>query len=174
MSFGIDITLFYSILVVFGVLFGSLYSINAYIWKKRIRKSGIKEIDRMKGDIFENYLYEVYKNHGYKGKVTKTSGDYGADLILTKDKVSYVVQAKRYSKPVGVKAVQEVLGAMLFYKCDKAIVVTNNNFTKQARTMAKGTGVALVDREQLITMILKMNPGALENRNPNSKGKEQV
>ena len=41
-------------------------------------------------------------------KVLPPSGDYGADLVLDNKKGRTVVQAKRYSKPVGVKAVQEV------------------------------------------------------------------
>jgi restriction system protein len=120
--------------------------------KERLRNSGIHEIDAMDGIQFEHYLKELY--------LTSASGDYGADLLLKKDGKKIVVQAKRYTKDVGIKAVQEVIGAKSYYQAGEAWVVSNSYFTKAARELAAKGNVLLVDRDELIEYILVMNPGS--------------
>lgn len=131
--------------------------------KERLRKSGIADIDKMDGFRFEKYLGTLFAAMGYKAKVTQGSGDYGADLVLTKDQKRIVVQAKRYSKNVGIKAVQEIHGALPHYRADEAWVVTNSDFTPNAKNLANSAKVRLINREKLIDMILKVNP---EHRKP--------
>ena len=57
-----------------------------------------------------------------------------------------VVQCKHYSKPVGVRAIQEVNAARKYYNASRAAVATNSTFTKQARALAKRCGVELWER----------------------------
>jgi restriction system protein len=75
-------------------------------------------------------------------------------LILTKDGHKIAVQAKRYSKPVGVRAVQEALAAAGMYGCERALVVTNRSFTTQAIKLASANDVRLWDRDALVNAIL--------------------
>ena len=121
----------------------------------RLRKAGMKEIDKMTGEEFEEYLGHLFKKRGYHVSYTKTSGDYGADLILEDRDDIIAVQAKRYSGNVGVKAVQEIIGALKMYEATQGWVVTNSYFTKQAEKLAESNEVYLIDREELIDMILK-------------------
>jgi restriction system protein len=125
--------------------------------KERLRNSGIQEIDTMDGIQFEYFLKELYLSRGYAVEVTSASGDYGADLLLKKDGKKIVVQAKRYSKDVGIKAVQEVMGAKSYYKAAEAWVVTNSYFTKAAKDLALSGHVLLVNRDELINYILVLN-----------------
>ena len=53
---------------------------------------------------------EVLGARGWTVADTPASGDFGADLIAEKDGKRIAIQAKRYSKPVGNKAVNEALG----------------------------------------------------------------
>lgn len=126
-----------------------------------LRKSGISEIDSMDGIQFEHYLKELFLSMGYKASVTDSRGDYGADLILKKDDKKVVVQAKRYSKNVGIKAVQEIIGAHSYYKADESWVVSNSHFTKSAKDLAQSSNVRLIDRDELIKSIVKLNPEAI-------------
>jgi len=130
--------------------------------KERLRNSRIEEIDSMDGIQFEYYLKELYLSRGYGVEVTSASGDYGADLVLKKDGEKIVAQAKRYSKDVGIKAVQEVIGAKSYYRADGAWVVTNSYFTKAARELAQTGNIRLVDRDELIDFILELNSAAVE------------
>lgn len=122
----------------------------------RLRNSGIAEIDKMDGRQFEKYLGHLFSAQGYKAEVTQAAGDYGADLVLTKSGQRIVVQAKRYSKNVGLKAVQEVYGAVAHYRASSVWVVTNSDYTEQAYKLARSNNVRLINREQLIEMILQV------------------
>lgn len=146
---------------------GTLITIGFYIlltlffkiwWKTRkfmrLRRAGIKKIDKMTGEEFEEFLGILFKRRGFKVSYTKSSGDYGADLILHDRKNTIAVQAKRYSGSVGVKAVQEVIGALKMYDATEAWVVTNSYFTKQAQKLAESNDVYLIDRDELIEIIL--------------------
>ncbi|MGG6309804.1 restriction endonuclease [Paenibacillus macerans] len=128
--------------------------------KERLKRSGIADIDKMEGVQFERYLGYLFQAQGYNVKVTKAAGDYGADLILQKDRKRIIVQAKRYSKNVGIKAVQEAQAAIAYYSASQAWVVTNSDYTAAAYDLAKSNGVRLINRDSLIEMILAMNPGA--------------
>ena len=120
----------------------------------RLRKAGIADVDKMTGEEFERFLGELFKRRGFKVSYTATSGDYGADLILKDGKDIIAVQAKRYSGSVGVKAVQEIIGAVKMYDATEAWVVTNSYYTKQAVKLATINDVYLIDRKELIDIIL--------------------
>src|SRR5699024_3441600 len=151
---------FFSAMVV--VLF-ALPMVIKYVKKKKrfnlMKKSGIRDIDRMKGYQFEAYLQVLFKELGYRPVVTQMSGDYGADVVL-KGRNKIVIQAKRYGYKhnVSMDAVREILAAMFYYKADEAWVITNSFFTKQAKTLAKACGVTLLNRYELEKFIVKINP----------------
>jgi restriction system protein len=121
---------------------------------RRLSRSGIADIDQMDGRTFEIYLSGLFHRLGYAVEVTRFRGDYGADLIVKKDGRKIAVQAKRYAKAVGLKAVQEVLAARGMYGCDSALVVANQEFTPQAVKLARANGVTLWGREALIKQLL--------------------
>lgn len=117
--------------------------------RNRYLRSNIGKVDKMTGTEFEEYLAAHFDNLGYKVEHIGQSGDYGADLILSRDGISVAVQAKRYQDKVGVKAVQEVISAKEYYECDSAMVVTNSYFTPNAIQMATQCNVELWDRENI-------------------------
>ncbi|WP_182914861.1 restriction endonuclease [Paenibacillus thiaminolyticus] len=120
---------------------------------ERLKRSGIEDIDKMEGVQFEKYLGHLFRAQGYKTQVTKVAGDYGADLILQKDGKKIVVQAKRYTKNVGIKAVQEAQASIAHYRAGEAWVVSNSDYTAAAYDLAKSNKVKLINREALIDMI---------------------
>lgn len=110
------------------------------------------DIDLLSGEEFESVIYNRLKSMGYVVYFTPTSQDYGADLIIQTEKGSIVVQCKRYKSThsVGVSAVQEVLGAIVYYHAQVAVVVTNAMFTENAKKLARTSkNVVLWDREYL-------------------------
>jgi restriction system protein len=123
--------------------------------EQKLRKSGILEIDHMPGRTFEEYLQVLLKMRGYSVVLTPASGDYGADLVLTANGKKIVVQAKRYKKKVGVKAVQEVVSAKGHYLADECWVITNSYFTEQAKKLAQSNQVILIDRKKLMNWMLE-------------------
>lgn len=61
-----------------------------------------KYLDEMPGLDFEYYCADLLKQRGFIDvEVTKSSGDYGIDILAEKEGVTYAIQCKRYQEPVG-------------------------------------------------------------------------
>ena len=135
-----------SLCILTAILYRSLAQVNK---KRKYLNLSQEQIDVLSGKNFEQYLQIHFKELGYRVKATPDTNDYGADLLLTKGSERIVVQAKRYSGRVGNHAIQEVLGALHYYNCNKAMVVTNSFFTKNAINMAQKCNVELWDRNRL-------------------------
>jgi len=106
-------------------------------------------LNDMSGIDFEGFIEHNLKDSGYNVSGTPKTGDQGADVIATKNGKKYIIQAKRYSKPVSNKAVQEVVAAKNYYQGDFAVVVTNSTFTRSAKALAQKNDVLLVEGSQL-------------------------
>lgn len=111
------------------------------------RKSFVqRDFDYMDGWEFENWSAEWLGKHGfYNVEVTKGSGDYGADIICSKNGETYAVQCKKYSGKVTYRAVEEVICAKNYYGTDRAMIFTNSELTPQADEAAKKLGVVIYD-----------------------------
>lgn len=135
-----------------------------YLWlvhrqrmrRKALRALQIAHIDAMTGEEFEEYVAELLRFQGYKTRITPRSGDYGVDIVASKDGIKTAVQIKRYSRKLDQKPIREAVAGMAVrqYGCTKAMVVTNSTFTKAAEFLAKESGCELVDREKLGEWIL--------------------
>ena len=125
-------------------------------WQETLAQSDILEVDKMPGQLFEEHLGVVFSCLGYSVTRTRVTGDYGADLVLDGAEGRVVVQAKRYSKSVGVKAVQEVKAAMSVYGASHGMVVTNSYFTRQAIELASKNSIELRDRNWLVPTMAKV------------------
>lgn len=124
------------------------------ITRKYRRKYDIRSLDEIEGHEFEYYCAELLKKRGFEEvSVTKGSGDYGVDVLAEKDGVTYAIQCKAYTTPVGVKAVQEAYAGREFYDCMVGAVLTNQYFTKPAVEAAKKLKILLWDRGYLDSMI---------------------
>jgi restriction system protein len=143
-------------LVLFFVGSSLLAFIVNTIRYQKLKKSGILDVDGMKGREFEEYLQVLFRERGYHVQLTPATGDYGADLILSKKDQKIIVQAKRYKKNMGLKAVQEISTAKNHFNADECWVVTNSHYTEPARKLAASNRVRLVDRELLMKWMLEM------------------
>ncbi|WP_104712745.1 restriction endonuclease [Helicobacter cetorum] len=122
-------------------------------YHKRKLKRILQKIDAMNGFEFEEYSKLFFTSKGFEVEITQKSGDYGADLIIEKDSVKWVVQAKRYSHKVSPKAIQEVVSSKAYYNCEKACVITNSYFTQAAKNLAKANEVLLIDRDEWVRFL---------------------
>ncbi|MBU7595810.1 restriction endonuclease [Metabacillus halosaccharovorans] len=131
-----------------------------YVKNRNLKRSGMLEVDKMSGRRFEEYLKVLLLGRGYRVKLTPASGDYGADLILSIKGKTIIVQAKRYKKKVGIKAVQEIASAKNHFKADECWVITNNFYTKHAIELAESNKVCLIDRKKLMQWMLEQSKSA--------------
>ncbi|MCC8110315.1 MAG: restriction endonuclease [Ruminococcus sp.] len=115
---------------------------------KALCRKNMHAIDHMTGEEFEALLAAQFRQKGFRAETTPKSKDYGADLVMRREKKKIVVQAKRYSGKVGIKAVQEIVAAREYYDADLAVVCTNSFFTSSAKNLTKKCHVVLIDRER--------------------------
>lgn len=122
--------------------------------RRRGRRLGPEEFDLMEGHDFEYYCAELLKRSGFQEvEVTKGSGDYGVDILASKDGVTYAIQCKCYTAPVGVKAVQEAYAGRDYYDRMVGAVLTNQYFTQPAVEAAEKLKILLWDRSYLEDML---------------------
>jgi restriction system protein len=147
------------------VLLMALFLLGAYVLfllkRRRLGEAGMPEIDDMSGRDFESRMALLFEGKGFRVEQTPYVGDWGADLVLSRSGERTVVQAKRWSRRIGPRAIQEVVAAKAKYGCQHALVVTNSLFTEAAAELARANGVELWDRHGLARELL-----ALRNREP--------
>lgn len=113
------------------------------------------------GEDYERYCAELLRQAGWDARLTKGSGDQGADIIAEKGGQRLVAQCKFYFRqPVGNSAVQEAYTACKHMQGDWAAVVSNATYTTSAREVANTTGVWLLCHTDLegIDALLSMRP----------------
>ncbi|UQS84608.1 restriction endonuclease [Apilactobacillus apisilvae] len=121
-------------------------------------KNELKNIDELDGYQFEKYTYNLLNKLGFQQiKITKGSNDYGIDILAKNGETSYGFQCKLYSSPIGIKAIQEVSAGIEYYKCKKAVVITNSYFTPNAITAGKALEVDLWNRDKLLELLKEIN-----------------
>ncbi|MBI3429761.1 MAG: restriction endonuclease [Actinobacteria bacterium] len=121
--------------------------------ENRIRRSNVGVIDSMAGHEFERTLVTLFEMMGYEVIHNGRRGDLGADLIVSRDGVKTVIQAKRWTGTIGPGAIQEVTAARAHYEAHHAIVVTNSTYTPSAKILAESNQIELWDRSDLIREI---------------------
>jgi restriction system protein len=114
--------------------------------------SDMTEIDTMSGLEFEKYVAALLKQQGYTNIKLTEKFDYGVDIIAHKDGVRWGIQTKRYSGLCKKAAVEQVVAGLKYYHCNKAMVVTNSTYSKQAKILAAVNECVLVDRRALLKL----------------------
>lgn len=107
------------------------------------------------GTDYEHFCADLLQQAGWDVRVTKASGDQGVDIIGTapgSDKTA-VFQCKFHTKPVGNKAVQEIVAAKIYEGAHAAAVISNAPFTRSAEELAKTTEVVLLHHDDIATKL---------------------
>jgi restriction system protein len=115
---------------------------------------------------------------GYKAEVTNQSRDDGVDVVLKLEKFGlshkWLVQAKRYSKTVGVKEIREYSSLRYQDDVEGIIVVTTDEFTDDAKTEAKKHNVKLIEGGLLVEMLNYYCPDEQEEPEDGKSENEQL
>lgn len=106
---------------------------------------------------YERHCAELLRAKGWFVQMTPATRDGGADFIAEKHDWRMIVQCKRYTQPVGNKAVQEVTSALLLYNGNVACVVAPTGFTRQAQQEAHAQKVELLHHSALPTFAERLS-----------------
>ena len=106
-------------------------------------------------DEMDPYEYEHFcanqflKNDWDDAEATTGSSDQGVDVIAKRGDDVLVAQCKKYSKPVGNSAVQEVVAGMGYYGANIGVVISNNGFTNSAKKLAEANNIKLIHHSEI-------------------------
>lgn len=105
---------------------------------------------------FEDVVASVFRDLGYRSRVTAYSGDDGIDVILDDPQGELIgVQVKRYKDNIKVEQIRSLAGALKLNDLTKGIFVTTSSFQAGAeRTTRKfrerGLPIQLIDAPRFL------------------------
>ena len=133
-----------------------------YINKVFPYSATIEKIRWMIGDAtpteLENIIANMYGRLGYRIiEVTPPSGDRGADIVLKRKNIKYVVQVKKYSQEnkVGTPDLQKLQGAKEEYRTNGMKIVTTGFFSSFALDYAHRHRIETIDGDELLILMYK-------------------
>lgn len=105
--------------------------------------------DNMSPDEFEHYCAALLSRAQWRAQVTPAGADQGVDIVAEKRGQRIVVQCKMYSKPVGNRAVQEIVAGIAHLEAQRGVVVTTVGYTPAAEALAASNRILLLHHSQL-------------------------
>ncbi|MNR05728.1 Mrr restriction system protein [compost metagenome] len=117
----------------------------------------------MSWEDFEHLVRELFeqefRSRGGEVKVTRSSSDGGVDAVaFDPDPISggkIVIQAKRYTRTVGVAAVRDLYGTVMNEGASKGILVTTADYGPDAYQFANGKPLTLLNGANLLHLLDK-------------------
>jgi restriction system protein len=117
----------------------------------------------MDWEDFEHLIRELFEAEFGKGesevKITRASRDRGVDAIAyDPDPIrggKFVIQAKRYTRTVGVDAVRDLYGTVINEGANKGILVTTAEYGPDAYNFVKDKPLTLVSGGELLFLLEK-------------------
>ncbi len=117
------------------------------------------DINSLQPHLFEAFIAALYSKRGFNTHLTPYSNDKGVDVIAFKDGENYLIQAKQSKALIGIDGVQEIAAAKHYFEAKydlefKLILLSNNDFTSAAESLAKPNKINLVNRLLLERMTI--------------------
>jgi restriction system protein len=114
-----------------------------------------ERFEHLVGEIFEKEFRPI----GGEVRVTQASRDGGVDaVILNPDPLlggKIIIQAKRYTRVVGLSAVRDLYGTVMNEGANKGILVTTAHFGPDSYEFIKGKPLTLVDGNDFLQLLEK-------------------
>lgn len=146
-----------------------LLAVEAFNTQKRSELRG--ELSNMHPSRFEQLIRDLLEAMGYEDvTVTKASGDYGVDVVATVQfgitTITEVVQVKRHQNTIHRPVLDQLRGALPYYKALRGTIITLGKFSQGCIDAALFVGAApigLIDGDKLLDLLFKYDIG-LKNR----------
>ncbi|MGQ9874009.1 MAG: restriction endonuclease [Chloroflexus sp.] len=148
-----SLTIWWRVTIVIGLV--SLVFLLVAWWNDhRQRSLRRKQLLELSPAEFEERVAQLLRDLGWQRvQVRGGSGDRGVDITAERDGHLYLVQCKRYTKPVSPTYVRDLVGALHIQRANQAILVTTSGFTRQCYLEAKNQPVQLWDGPTLMRYI---------------------
>ena len=141
---------------IMGIVLFALYFFLK-IWKENRLKSkvlgvrSVKELLDVSPAEFEDMTAALYNAAGHKAKRSGKSGDHGVDVVIkAKNGEDWIVQCKRWRKPVGEPTIRDFYGTLQHEKAHQGAIIALSGFSRPAKEWAKGKPIMLYDGEDFL------------------------
>jgi restriction endonuclease Mrr len=111
-----------------------------------------RNFNQMTWQDFERAVEAYFNRLGWATMHTGQTGDKGVDIMAFHPVTgeSAIIQCKHYNQNVGSEDVQKLAGAMMAHSVKRGFLVTNADFTQQAREFASMcAGLELINGQTL-------------------------
>ena len=140
-------------------------AVEAYNDQKR--KELREHLKRMHPYRFEQLVRDLLEAMGYEDvTVTKASGDYGVDVVAMVQfgitTITEVVQVKRHQGSIQRPILDQLRGALPYYKALRGTIITLGTFSKgciDAALYAGAAPIGLIDGEKLLDLLINYDIG---------------
>lgn len=107
------------------------------------------DINNLSGHEFEDFVEKLIHKMGFITEERRKSADGGIDLKAINEtpvlKGLYIIQCKRYEKPIGESIIRDLYGVVSSERANKGILITNSSFTRSAKSFALNKPIELID-----------------------------
>ncbi|MEK3807336.1 restriction endonuclease [Bacillus sp. FSL H8-0547] len=147
--------------ITFFLLLAVFMSFGLFIIKRDLTRQSQSEIwktDKMSDGELEQFVADLLVKQGYHAD--NSAEHEGISFLLSAPSgKTAAVKVKCHKRLVGIRLVQKASKESLTLKTEECWIISNNDFTLQAKEFARENNIRLYGRDQLISWILKVNKG---------------
>jgi len=107
------------------------------------------EILKLTNVQFTRVVWQVLDLNGYTNSSIEENKSGALDIVTQLNGQRFGLRCKKAIRKVGNRAVQEAYVGKKYYSCDEVVVITNSDFTEDARFLAVKLGVSLWNEGKL-------------------------
>lgn len=138
-----------------------LYAIGHHISiREDIARIGLYEIDRMPKKSFQRFCRLLLRETGYRVHRPKRAKQW-VSFVLEKDGERVALVAKQYTNQVNIRPVEKIAEGAAKNDCRRAIVLTNRDYSFEARKRARDLQVELWNRDKLADLLIRARTGGI-------------
>lgn len=116
------------------------------------------ELDNLDTNTFEKYCIKLFGLNDFVNvRSAKIHSNKGIDIIAEKSGQSYGIKCVLSNKDTNVDAdsLRQAMAGSKYFCCDNVAIITNRDFTLNARTLAQKENIILWNRQELISFLGK-------------------
>lgn len=116
------------------------------------------ELDNLDSNTFEKYCIKLFGLNDFVNvRSAKTHSNKGIDIIAEKLGQSYGIKCVLSNKDTNVDAdsLRQAMAGSKYFCCDNVAIITNRDFTLNAKTLAQKENIILWNRQELISFLGK-------------------
>lgn len=134
-----------------------------FVVSKDVNVDNETNLASMDWEDFEHLVRQLFEQefstNGGEVRVTQASRDGGVDaIVFDSDPLrggKIVIQAKRYTKTVGVAAVRDLYGTLINEGANSGILITTSDYGSDSYAFAKGKPIKLLNGGHLLGLLEK-------------------